>query len=198
MALSGVVRAQAFGGKGSTVLQVGLGLSEHYSWFPENGVAVKGRFSPLAGNFQFQAEFGVSSYVGIGATVGLDYADNLFGGSYAFLPGSVAGNNSFRSLAVPLGVCGNFHFFQLIADKSGKDIHADKLDIYAGLTLGSGPSFALAKPGYKHLGSEVGFMAFGGPQAGIRFYPSSNIGVYVEAGYGKAYIHGGLVVKFQK
>ena len=197
-----VTYGQAFTGKGAKILQIGFGLSEHYGWYPENGKGPKGRVSPLSGNFHVQMEFGIGKYVSIGGSVGFDYASNLSNNSVGFgylgspLLGASYGGSSFRSYAIPISMTGNFHFFQLIQDKSGKALHADKLDIYASVDLGSGPAFAVPKAGFKSLGSDVGYMIFGGVHAGIKYYFNEKTGVFLEAGYGKAYLSGGLSLKF--
>ncbi len=62
-----------------------------------------------------------------------------------------------------MGMIASFHFYQLIEDKTTKDIHGDKLDIYAGLNVGSGIGFS-ASPGW------VNALFFVGPQVGARYY----------------------------
>ncbi len=192
--------SQAFEGKGSKQLTIGLGLTQHWTHYPENGKGPKGNTSPLYGSLNFQMEFGIAKYVGIGGHLGVEYANNLsrktIGYSYLIGYGYGLGSSSaFRSLAIPVGIHGNFHFLQLIADKSGKTF-AEKMDVYAGISFGSGPAFAIAKSAYKKYGNDVGFILYGGPHVGMRYYFSSNIGVYVEAGYGKSYLNGGLSIKF--
>ena len=185
----------AFSGKGSKQFLIGLGLNEHQTWYPENLKGPKGHWSPLTGALTFQGEFGVHKYVGVGFTIGVQFSRNLEE-SDLFSPLISNPYSQFWTIGIPVGVIGNFHFFQLIADKSGKDIHQDQLDIYAGFSLGSGPSFAIARDGYTSNGNDIGVTLFGGPHVGIRFYPKSNVGVYLEAGYGKSYLNGGLAIKF--
>lgn len=192
------VSAQAFSGKGAKIIQIGLGLSEHYAWYPENGKGPKGQVNPLAGNFNVQFEFGIGKYVGLGGSIGFDYASNLSRNAVGFgyygspLLGNAFSSSSFRSFAIPVVFTGNFHFFQLIQDKTGKSLHADKLDIYVGLDFGSGPAFAVPKSAYKSYGSDTGYMIYGGPHAGIKYYFSEKTGVFLEIGYGKAYLNGGI------
>lgn len=189
--------SQAFGGKGTKQFLLGLGLTQHYTIYPENGKGPKGTSTPLYGSINAQLEFGIAKYVGIGGSLGFEFANNLSGGlsgGNTFLPG-VLSNSSFRSIGIPISVFGNFHFLQLIADKTEEDF-AQKMDVYAGLSFGSGPAFAIAKSGSKNFGNDVGFLAFGGPHVGFRYFPSSSIGVYVEAGYGKSFVNGGLALKF--
>jgi len=185
--------AQAFGGKGSTQFQIGLGLTQHDTWYPTNGKGPKGRAKPTSGVIQFQMEFGVHKYIGIGVNIGVEFARNYDRSGLGLVTYAYNNYSAFWSLAVPIGVHSNFHFYQLIADKSGKNMHADKLDVYAGLSLGSGPAFAITKSAYKAYGNDVGFMIYGGPHVGARFFPKEKMGFYLEAGYGKAYLNGGIV-----
>lgn len=190
--------AQSFGGKGSTQFTLGLGVTQHRTTFPENGKGPKGATSPIYGSLNLQLEFGIAKYVGLGVHLGGEFANNLsrntVGFGYLGILNAYS-TSSFRSVGVPVAIFSNFHFLQLIADKSGKGI-GEKMDVYAGLSVGSGPAFALAKNGYKQYGNDVGFLIYGGPHAGIRFYPKSNIGIYAELGYGKSYFNGGLSIKF--
>lgn len=195
-----VTFSQAFGGKGSKQFTVGLGITQHWTNYPENGKGPKNSTSPLYGSLNFQLEFGIAKYVGIGGHLGGEYANNLsrktIGLNYLIGYGYGAGSSSaFRSIAIPLGIHSNFHFLQLIADKTGKTF-GEKMDVYAGISIGSGPAFAIAKKDYKNYGNDVGFILYGGPHVGMKFYPSTNVGLYVEAGYGKSFLNGGLSLKF--
>ncbi len=187
--------AQAFGGKGSKQFQLGIGMTQHDTWYPTNGKGPKGHVKPLAGVIQLQMEFGIHKYIGIGVNLGVSFAKNIdrSGLGLGVIPYAYNDYSAFWSIAIPIGVHSNFHFYQLIADKSGKNMHADKLDIYAGLSFGSGPTFAIAKKAYKNYGNDVGYMIYGGPHVGVRFFPKEKMGFYLEAGYGKAYLNGGLV-----
>lgn len=192
------LNAQAFGGKGSTQLTIGLGVTQHRTTYPENGKGPKGTTNPIYGSLNIQFEFGIAKYVGLGVHIGGEFANNLsrsYSGLYNLTGLNINSNSAFRSIGVPVAFYGNFHFLQLISDKSGKSI-SEKLDVYAGLSIGSGPAFALAKSGYKEYKNDVGFLIYGGPHAGIRFYPKSNVGIYAELGYGKSYFNGGISFKF--
>lgn len=193
--------AQAFSGKGMKSIQIGIGLSEHHAWYPENGKGPKGHVTPNALNLNIQFEFGIAKYVGLAGSIGFDYASNLSRNTIGYgyygspLLGNAYGSSSFRSFAIPITFTGDFHFYQLIQDKTGKSLHADKLDIYAGLDFGSGPGFAVPKSAYKAYGSDVGYMIYGGPHVGVKYYFNEKIGVYLEAGYGKSYLNGGVNFK---
>jgi hypothetical protein len=91
---------------------------------------------------------------------------------------------------IPIGMIVNFHFYQLIADKSIKEIHADKLDIYAGLSLGSGLAIA-----YYTYTTRVIPIVFGGVHVGIRYYFTPNVALNLEAGLGKNLVNAGFAFK---
>lgn len=194
---SNSIKAQAFGGKGSKQFLIGVGMAEYNTWYPEDGSGLKGRFSPLSGILNFQGEFGVGQYVGIGFSIGVNYSsrvrdkNNWVGYNNPFYNG---GKDEFWSIGIPVSILSNFHFLQLINDKSGKNF-AEKLDVYVGLSLGAGPSFLVPRKNFKNLGGDVGVMIFGGPHVGIRFFPKEKFGIYLEAGYGKSFLNGGICFK---
>lgn len=188
--------AQGFAGKGSHTLLLGLGMNYHGTYFADRGSSFHGieglRYSSY-GALNFQYEIGIHKYVGLGVFAALEGTPNL-GRSYH----SYFYNNSdkaYAGFAVPVGFLANFHFLQLIADKTGKNF-ADKLDVYAGLSVGAGPSFAIVKAGHKdHLEPNSGPLVYFGGNVGIRFYPSSNVGIFAELGYGKTVAQGGVCFK---
>lgn len=166
------VWSQAFS-KGDITISVAAGATHYWHLRPNGNV-----WSPLSGNALVTMEFAPGRYVGAGFFVG-------FGGS--------AGGwyNNWNSLNMPIGGFANFHFYQLIADKTGKDIHADKLDIYAGLNLGSGIGIWPGAAG----GARVSPLIYGGPTVGIRYYFTPSIAVNGELGYGKTLFSGGVTFK---
>jgi hypothetical protein len=177
-------------------LQLGLGINNHYSIYSDYDRMYNNNF----GAFNLQMEFGVHKYIGIGFMIGAEVA--LRGGGYyyggVYAPGYLAPKSSpYWSLGLPVGIIGNFHFLQLIADKTGKSF-ADKLDVYGGVNVGSGVAFRNVRKDYKndpYYEGHVGALFFIGPHVGIRYFPSSNVGIYAEAGYGKSYITGGVIFK---
>jgi len=180
--------AQAFAGKGSKYYIAGIGVGNYFNFggYYDNyysayysygyGLSRFSYFRPtLVGHFN--VEFGVHDYVGIAPCVGI-------GASFY--------NGSNVSIDLPIGIQANFHFLQLIANKTGKTF-ADKLDVYAGLNAGGGPSF-----GFYGNGLEMSGFFYIGPQVGLRYYPKSNIGISAELGYGKTIANIAMVMKLGK
>lgn len=168
--------------KDSKVLAIGFGASQFFhidNYYYGNGNPnnIQNYYSPLTGQFNFQGEFGIHRYWGLGFTTGI-------GGRGPWAYGYDGEVN------IPIGMIANFHFYQLIANKSKKNIHADKLDIYVGASLGSGLAFTYY-PGY----SRVVPMAFGGLHAGVRYYFTPKVGVNGELGWGKSLVNVGFVFK---
>ncbi len=195
-------QAQAFSSD-SKLLSFGIGPGEmiHLPTGNNNpfsssslyGTDYNGTRSILTGQLALQAEFAVHKYVGVGFVIGI--------GGRAEQNGVVGIYSGYTSLGyakevnVPIGVLANFHFFQLIADKTGKNIHADKLDVYAGLTVGSGvaihPYSGDPNVGYNFYDA----LLFAGPHVGVNYYFAPNIGVNGEVGWGTTLLQAGLIFK---
>lgn len=169
--------------KDSKVLSIGFGASQFFhidNYYYGNGNPnnFQNWYTPLTGQFNFQGEFGVHRYWGLGFTTGI-------GGRGPWAYGYSGEVN------VPIGMIVNFHFYQLIADKRPeKNIHSDKLDIYVGGSLGGG----IALTYYPDV-TRVVPMAFGGPHAGIRYYFTKRVGINGEVGFGKSIVNVGLAFK---
>lgn len=145
----------------------------------------------LTGQLAFQAEFAVHKYVGVGFVVGLGgRAQN--NGAYNVYTGLTA-LGYYKEVNIPVGVLANFHFFQLIADKKGLEL-GNKLDVYAGLTAGSG----VAIHPYKNSNGGVDFndaLLFVGPHAGVNYYFANNVAVHGEVGWGTTVLQAGFTFK---
>jgi hypothetical protein len=174
--------AQAFQ-KGGMYMQVHLTGSNYWNIDVQNNWAGSTWYGSNVGGITAQAEWGIHKYVGLGAYLGLQGG---FGRYYSWSQ-SIGG---YGQLAAPVGIVANFHFYQLIADKTGNDIHADKLDVYAGLSMGSGVG-VFPTPGW------VSPLFFVGPHAGARYFFKPKFGVSLEAGYGKSFISGGFTFKLK-
>ena len=177
------VKAQAWE-KGTKVLALGFGASQFYhldNYYYSGSGRIHNAYSPVTLQVNFQGEFGIHKYLGLGFTTGI--------GGRGSLRHDYAGE-----LNIPIGMIFNFHFYQLIADKSAKNIHADKLDIYAGLSAGSGIAIAYYNDYYNDF-TRVMPIAFGGVHLGIRYYFTPMVGVNLEAGIGKNLVNAGFVFK---
>ncbi|MFN8310308.1 MAG: hypothetical protein U0T73_10140 [Chitinophagales bacterium] len=200
LALCGILtetQAQAFD-RGTKLLTLGLGGTNTFEFDPNYASHHYGTYyypsyySRLSGVINVQMEFAVHKYVGVGFTAG-------FGGNAGTGLGSLyyySYYNSDPQLVVPIGALANFHFYQLIADKTGKGdrMHSDKLDIYAGLNIGSGFAVDFDKYNY-YGGTRVLPILFVGPQVGARYYFKPNIAVNAEFGYGKTFVNAGITFK---
>ncbi len=167
--------------KSSKVLSIGVGLAQFYHlddyYYYNNKNDNRKGYKLLTEQLTFQAEFGIHKYVGLGFLIGIG--------------GRGPHSNDYNGeLNIPVGMFSNFHLYQLIADNSKKDIHADKLDIYAGLNLGSGMAFT-----YYPKTTRVVPLAFGGVHAGIRYYLSPKFALNAEVGMGKSIVNAGFSFK---
>ncbi|MEX1192567.1 MAG: hypothetical protein WED10_03725 [Brumimicrobium sp.] len=166
--------AQAFGGKGSKTFLIGAGFSDYPNRYPNAS-----NHSHLAFNIGIQGEFGIHDYVGLGFTAGATFSPANWG----------------TSVGIPIGMIGNFHFLQLIADKTGGSF-AEDMDVYGGLAFGGGPSF-LSSISHNNSNGDVGVTIFGEAHVGIRYYFSDKLGVFAEVGQGiSSRLQGGLALKF--
>ncbi len=167
--------------KHTNVLSLGVGISrfahiDDYYYLNTNNN--KTWYSTETGQFNVQVEFGVHKYVGVGFTTG-------FGARVDRSPTDYPGE-----INLPIGLITNFHFYQLIADKSRKKIRGDKLDIYAGGSLGSGIAAS-----YYTNSTRIVPLAFAGLHAGVRYYFTNKIGLNAELGFGKSILNAGFSFK---
>ncbi|MDA9121315.1 hypothetical protein N9J52_04705 [Flavobacteriales bacterium] len=174
------VTAQAWT-KDTKLISVGLGAGNYYH-LGTTRAALFGPttsfYTPVTGQINVEGEFGVHEYVGVGFNAG-------FGGAGGSLFGSKG------SLNVPVGVLANFHFYQLIEDKTGKNLHAEALDVFVGVSIGTGVGVIF----YNNVSDQVVPLAFGGVHAGARWYFSPNIGLTGQFGFGKSLVDLGVVFK---
>ncbi|HAP68953.1 MAG TPA: hypothetical protein DCR04_04390 [Flavobacteriales bacterium] len=137
-----------------------------------------GRYNPVTGQISVEGEFGVHEYIGVGFNAG-------FGGARSGTFG-VKG-----SLNVPVGVLANFHFYQLIEDLTGTNLHAEAIDVFVGVSIGTG----LGVISYNNVSDQVVPLVFGGAHVGARWYFSPNIGLSGQFGFGKSLVDLGVVFK---
>lgn len=175
-------KAQAFE-KGGTYLNLGLVGSNFWHINPSNDF-YGGFYGSTVGGIGLQMEWGIHQYVGLGFNTGIQGGRRGLVGWH----GPYYGGTGYGELAVPIGLIANFHFYQLIEDKTSKNIHGDKLDIYGGLNVGSGISFYPTP-------NRVFPLFFVGAQVGAKYYVTPTIGLGLELGYGKSFVNGGVTFK---
>jgi hypothetical protein len=198
---------KAFEGKGSKTLLVGLGGSNMFTIFSKSSNVYDedfgfGSYSPISGGISVDGEFGIHKYVGIGFHTGIFGARNIYGGfGFASRILDLDFDDSYAGIYIPVGIIANFHFYQLIEDKTSKDIHGDKLDLYVGANLGSGVALAILKKKYvdSFTSNEdkviPGALVYGGIQFGVKYFPKPKLGIFAELGYGKTFANGGVCFK---
>jgi hypothetical protein len=175
---------------------------------PRLGNVTMSYINPVSVGVLASPEFGVGRYVGFGIYAGLGgykSIDFIYlsddGGltRYVARYDNVIGElPSGGHLSIPIGIETNFHFYQLIQDKSAKNIHGDKLDLYAGLAAGSGPNIyfhSIYASGYRTQDVvSAGILAIG-PHFGMRYFPNPKTGFFMELGYGKSILNIGVVMR---
>jgi hypothetical protein len=182
IAFSNNLKAQAWT-KESKVIALGFGASQflhidasnYYGAYP---YYYRTSFWRLTGQFNVQGEFGIHKWVGLGFSTGIGGAGQLSG--------------YYPELNVPIAFIANFHFYQLIADKVSKDIHADKLDVYAGVSVGSGVAVIFDT---RFNNSGIFPLVMAGPHVGVRYYFNDKVGINGELGFGKSLINAGVVFR---
>ena len=182
--------AQAFNGKGSSYTSIGWNISEINCWYKENGIGLKGRFSPVFHGISLQHEFGFGQYSGLSFSIGAGYARNIYSN---FWGRNILGlyQNDYRSFVIPIGVQYNLHLFQWLEDRIELGLDTETWDGYIGFGIGAGPAFL--RSNNIAYASEVGVAFFGDFQAGIRYYPKTNVGIYAQMGYGRSLLNIGVV-----
>ena len=179
--------AQAFEKK-NILITLGIGMVDDIGGVPtgphELGPLHHLVFSPPRPQFMIRTEFAVHKYWGVGFIASVDGRRNL---NYTNYSGSYDLFNS------QLGLLVNYHFYQLIADKLNRNpkLHADKIDIYTGFTMGATMSIMRA-PGLLH----TDFYPFMGLHLGMRYYVTPHLSVYGEFGIGQSYFNIGITYKF--
>jgi hypothetical protein len=119
-------------------------------------------------SFNISREYAVHRVVGIGWLTGLN----------VFTPGRYYHENddqyySANSVGIPMGFKLNVHILEAANARI-----KDDLDVYAGFNVGGGPSFH-----NDPYGGVYPFF-FAGPQVGIRYWFTPNIGIFTELGWG--------------
>jgi hypothetical protein len=127
-------------------------------------------------SFNISGEYHVHRFLGLGWQTGMDI---FVEGHYYSKPEDIY----YTSTAVgfPIGFKFNVH----ILEAANAPISND-LDVYAGFNVGGGPAFH-GDP----YGGAYGFF-YVGPQAGVRYWIDSKVGVFGELGWGATIVNFGV------
>lgn len=183
-------KAQAFD-KSTKMITIAIGGGDMFH-IPVGYNYYTGFYEPLTAQLYVQGEFAVHKYVGVGFDFTLGGRPSNYGYSgYGYYYGNGYGYQSEFNIAA--GALANFHFYQLIADKTHKKLHADKLDIYAGLSTGLG--MAIHPSSYYNSETNIDVLFYIGPQVGVHYFFNPHIGINGEFGFGKTFISAGVTFK---
>ncbi|MBL0309921.1 MAG: hypothetical protein IPP77_09665 [Bacteroidetes bacterium] len=163
--LDATVNAQGWIHDKKGMYSAGLGVTQvvflPYQYYPLNHLGSGGLSLNIAG------EYKVHRFIGIGWQTGIN----------VFVYGRYYNKNDklyYNAVAVgiPIGFKANFHILE-----ATRATIKDRLDVYAGLNVGGGPSF--------HSGPKAGVYGFiyGGPQVGARYW-FKKVAVFGEIGWG--------------
>ncbi len=182
-------KAQAFDNS-TKLITLSIGGADMFH-IPAGYAYYTGFYSPLTAQVYVQGEFAVHKYVGVGFDVTLGGRPANYG--YAGALGNGGYYTGYRSeFNIAVGGLANFHFYQLIADKTGKNLHADKLDIYVGLSLGGGVAIHPSDAYYK---TNLDGLFYVGPQLGVHYFFNDRIGINGEVGFGRTFVSAGVTFK---
>jgi len=118
-------------------------------------------------------EYSITDQIGVGGYVGYQSR------SYTYLSSS-----KIRWTSIGFGARGVYHASEILNDALNANINAEKLDIYAGLSLGYQTfSWNYGDTGISGLNNSTGGVIFGGI-LGVRYMFKPSIGVYGELGRG--------------
>jgi opacity protein-like surface antigen len=182
--------AQAFEKK-NVLLSLGLGAIDDFTGYSSGEHAfapiTKFKFYPVRPQFMFKAEFAVHKYWGVGFMTSVDGGYNM---RYNYSPGYY---NDVSMVNAQLGLLVNYHFYQLIADKFNRNpkLHADKLDLYTGFTIGAGINFSRING----IDAKPYVVPFMGLHLGARYYVTKRLSVFGEIGIGQSYFNTGITFK---
>ena len=187
VSISFAARAQAFDEK-TKMLTVSIGGADMIH-IPTGYTFYTGYYTPLTGEVSVEGEFAVHKYVGVGFYAALGGRGGGF--TSRGLGAGLAYSGYYSEFNIPVAAVANFHFYQLIADKTGKEsnMKSDALDIYAGVSLGSGiaihPGYTdyLVNNGVSKTATDI--LLVTGFDVGIRYWFTPKIGINGEFGWGK-------------
>ncbi len=142
------------------------------------------KFTTPLPQFNFKAEFAVHRYWGLGII-----GSTSEGKSYNYTNDHTT-STIFNADA---GVFTNFHFYQLIADKTGqhKKMLSDKLDVY----VGGGLFYRYQIENIPGIIVQKSNLIMPDFHMGVRYQITSMVGIYGELGVGQSIFNTGVIFK---
>ncbi len=182
-----VINAQSFD-QGQKDINIGVGIGNTYVSSNSSSTSAGGSTTsntvtpPLSGTF----EFGVTDMISVGGFIGYT------GSTWSYKYGNYEDKRVYSYYI--FGAKGAFHFAKLI--------RAEKVDLYAGMTLGDvieKETYTTTNPapGYNSTSTQQsggGFLFL--PFVGCRYRFTDNFGVFGELGYGLSLANIGINLKF--
>jgi hypothetical protein len=155
------------------IYSIGIGASQGFGLYNGyRGVTYSGLSVNASG------EYKVHNYVGLGWQTGLNSYFTPYNNRYG----------AVRTLEIPIAIRANFHILEVTKARV-----KDRLDVYAGMTLGGGPAFYTG-PNASDIpsGDRVYGILHFGPQFGVRFWPVKKVAIFGELGWGVTFANVGV------
>lgn len=181
---TGMLRAQSFSG-GDNNIGVGIGAGGYYRTYS--------RYTSVSPVLTINYDRGTNikagpGVIGIGGYFG--YKSQGYSATYFY------GTEDWRWTYLMFGVRGTYHWNSWHGN--------DKLDMYAGVTLGTRITSYSDRSVYNNTAFEATYRrtsrypaaAHGGLFAGVRYYFAKGFGVYSELGADITFVQGGLCFQF--
>jgi len=141
--------------------------------------------SPLGLTINASGEYKIWQFIGLGWQSGINiYPPRT---NYSYMGQSI----NPVGIEIPFQVKCNVH----IMDAAHVSI-ANKLDVYAGLDFGGGPTFYAGGKTVQYVGntSNVGGIIHVGPQVGVRYWFNSKIAIFGQFGWGNSFANAGVTL----
>ena len=167
---------QWYQGRSAGIYSIGIGGTDAIG-IGSNAFGTYSGISAPGMSINVSGEYKVYKFIGLGWQTGVDL---LFNRYYYYFGGG--GTNV--TVGIPFIAKCNVH----ILDAVGGVSIADKLDVYAGLNFGGGPSFAT---GNGSGGAVSGFIQVG-PTVGVRYWVVPKVAVFGEFGFGATFANAGV------
>lgn len=158
-----------------------MGVSAN-AQFAKGDILINPGISFLGYGYGFGYAGGYSGLPALSASVEYSITDQIGVGGYVGYQSRKYSFSDIRWTSIGFGARGVYHASELLNDALNSDINAEKLDIYAGLSLGY-QTYSWSSDIGNLSGLSSGAVVFGGI-LGVRYMFKPGIGVYGELGRG--------------